>query len=325
MTRRYANICGISSEDLVRYFGPYIEKLASLEEFCQITDFRKEILDWYDGYSWDGVTRVINPFSLLSFFKQERFSSYWYASGTPTFLISLLKDKPESFLALKNLEIRERVLDSFDINNIDVEPLLFQTGYLTVKEKRYQGVTESYLLGIPNLEVEESLCLNVIAEFTEKGETFAETAYLRMKESLKSGNLDALLSILKSLFSSIPYEIHVSKEAYYHSIFYAIMSLFGFKMDAEVSVSGGRIDGVLELDDKFYIMEFKYEDALQSGAEGIAEAKKKLFDMALDEGMNQIKAKGYANRFVGAGKDIYLVAFAFLGRDEIDMRVEKVE
>jgi hypothetical protein len=122
------------------------------------------------------VTRVINPFSLLCFFEQRRFESFWYSSGTPTFLIKLLKEKPESFLTLDNIEIRERVLDSFDIRRMEAEPILFQAGYLTVDEVRYLGATESYLLKIPNQEVREAFYLNIVAEFTEKGETHADKA-----------------------------------------------------------------------------------------------------------------------------------------------------
>ena len=169
MTSRYANICGIAIDDFGDYFKEYIDKLKSLRAFSDYADFQGEILKWYDGYSWDGETRVLNPYSLLSFFSQERFSGFWYETGTPTFLVDMLKAKPESFLSLRNLEIRERLLDTFDIRKMEAEPLLFQTGYLTVKEKRSRGGVESYLLGIPNLEVQESLNLNIIAKFTEKG------------------------------------------------------------------------------------------------------------------------------------------------------------
>ena len=140
---------------------------------------REEILAWYDGYSWDGKTRVINPFSLLSFFSQERFAAYWYASGTPKFLIDLIKKKPESFLSLNNLELSERVLDSFDIHSLGIEPLLFQTGYLTVKEVPPTTGTPYYRLDIPNREVREAFNLQIIAEFTGQAPTFTEAAFLR--------------------------------------------------------------------------------------------------------------------------------------------------
>ncbi|MCL1809046.1 MAG: PD-(D/E)XK nuclease domain-containing protein, partial [Clostridiales bacterium] len=121
------------------------------------------------------------------------------------------------------------------------------------------------------------------------------------------------------LFASIPYELHVDREAYYHSVFYAVMNVLGFDIDAEVSVSGGRVDAVLELEDNAYVMEFKYEK-LERGAE--PETREKLFKKALSEGMKQIKGRGYAKKYEGSGKKVHLAAFAFLGRDDIEMTVE---
>ena len=262
---------------------------------------------------------MLNPFSLLSFFIQKRFVGFWYASGTPTFLIKLLKEKPEILLGLNSLMISEMMLDKFDIHRIDIEPLLFQTGYLTVKNKVYSGVKEDYLLKIPNLEVEEAFHLSIIAEFTEKGNTFAETSYKRLEEHLNAEDLQNVLIVLRSLFASIPYNLHINREAYYHSIFYAIMRVLGINMHAEVSVSGGRVDAVLELKDKVYVIEFKYKDCTPDVS---AEEKRRLFDEALDEGINQIYNKGYQKKYIGSDKTIILVVFAILGRDNIEMRTE---
>jgi len=315
----YAGICGIPVEELDNSLHEHVEALASIDYFKQYKSIRDEILAWYDGYSWDGVNRVLNPFGLFTFFLHRKFSSFWYASGSPTFLISLLKQKPASFLALSNVEMRERVLDTFDINKIGAASLLFQTGYLTVKKILPGMGPPVYLLDIPNLEVREALYMNIIAEFTEHGEEFAETAYLRIRESLRTGDLQNILEILRGLFASIPYALHVDAEAYYHSLFFALMSVLGFHVDAEVSTSTGRIDAVLELDDKVYIMEFKYQHC-DPGAD--ADVKRGIFDEALDRGMKQIRDRGYAAKYSGSGKTIYQTAFAFLGRDNVEMRTE---
>ena len=327
MNEEYANVCGITAENLDEYFGNHIDSLAKLDRFKNYENLREEILTWYDGYSWDGVTRVLNPFSLLSFLIQKRFEGFWYSSGTPTFLIKLMKENPDAFLALDNLEISERMLDTFDIYKIAINPLLFQAGYLTIKEKRYVGVKERYLLKIPNLEVEEALYLNIITEFTEKDGDFAEASYWRLVESFKVGDIQNVLTILKALFASIPYNLHVNREAYYHSIIYAVLNVLGLNLEAEVSVSGGRIDAVLDINDKIYIMEFKYKDC---DPDATLEEKRKLYDKALEEGMNQIHKKGYYRKYIEVAQDgsefyrktIRLVALAFLGRDNIEMRVE---
>ena len=143
-----------------------------------------------------------------------------------------------------------------------------------------------------------------------------------MKDALSAGDLQGLLATLRSLFASIPYELHIGREAYYHSIFFAIMTILGFTMDAETSVSGGRVDAVLELEDRAYVMEFKYVDCAYDAP---PEDKQKLFDKALEEGMSQIESRGYANKYAGSGKKVTQAAFAFLGRDDIDMVFTQVQ
>ena len=316
LTREYACICGIPVEDLRIYFSDHIENMAALDEFKLYENLSDEILAWYDGYSWDGVSRLLNPFGLLTFLYQKRFSSFWYASGSPKFLMDVIRRREQGYANLQRLSMGEWALDSFDIGNVEVEPLLFQTGYLTVKETLPGSRPPVYILGMPNYEVRIAFNLHILAEFTEKGGGYAESAYRRIKESLETGDLQSMLNSLKGLFASIPYELHIKHESYYHSIFFAIMNLLGFDIVAEVSVSGGRVDAVLELAEKAYVIEFKYEHCEKNTP---PEEKQKLFDKVLGEGMNQIIDKGYADKFAGSGKDVVLAAFAFLGRDDIEL------
>jgi len=318
LSRKYANICGIPTQDLCRYFGEHIDNLASTAEYAACGSLTNDIFEWYDGYSWDGRTRVLNPFSLLSFLNEGRFSSFWYATGTPKYLTDLLKKRPEGYTDLSNIEMGEWALDTFDILNIAASSLLFQTGYLTVKQELPDCRPPVYLLDMPNHEVRYAFNLHIIAEFTEKEAPAAESAYRLMKNALSDGDLNSLLATLRSLFASIPFELHISREAYYHSIFFAIMSVLGFDIEAEASVSGGRIDAVLELSDKVYVIEFKY---VKCEPDAKPEEKQKLFEMALEEGQRQISDRGYAKKYEGSGKKIIKAAFAFLGRDEIEMRV----
>jgi len=317
MKKKYSNICGIPTEELKEHFHEHIEKLATHSELGDYDHIHDRIIDWYDGYSWDGETRVINPFGLLTFFAQERFSSFWYASGSPKFLLDIIKQKPETYANLNNYAMGEWELDIFDVHRIEVAPLLFQTGYLTVRGTMPSPGSFGYLLKIPNFEVREALNLHIMAELTDKGATIAGAAYRKLYEALNTGDLQSMLDVLKGLFSSIPYQLHIDREAYYHSIFYAVMSVLGFDVDAEVSVAKGRIDAVLELADKVYVMEFKYVDC---NPDISPEEKRKLFDTALDEGVKQIHTKGYAQKYTGSGKEVIQAAFAFLGRDNIETR-----
>ena len=319
MSEAYAGVCGIPTESLGEYFSDHISNLSEHKRFKQYDSIHDEIVAWYDGYTWDGDSKVINPFSLLNFFADKKFGGYWYASGTPWFLVEMIKKKPESYLALKKLKIRERVLDTFDIRAIELEPLLFQTGYLTVKEVIETRGAPIYVLDIPNYEVRDAFSMQVLSALTGSGDMSTEWAQMEISQALESGDLQKMLDIMRGLFASIPYELHINREAYYHSIFYAAMTLLGFDMDVEVSVSKDRVDAVLELEDKVYIMEFKHESCPPDAS---AEKKQELFEKALSEGMEQIKSRGYYKKYTGSGKAIYQAAFAFLGRDDIEFRVE---
>jgi len=320
LSKKYSGICGIPVEELDRYFDDRIKVLESDKAFSRYDSVCGEILAWYDGYSWDGVTRVINPHSLLSFFDQSEFRCFWFATGTPSFLMDLIKKRPEGYADLTSFEIGEFAMDTYDIERISVEPLLFQSGYLTVKEilddKRYP----TYLLEIPNHEVMEAFNMHILATFTESEPKAVENAYRRIEKSLKSGDLQDMLLALRSIFASIPYQIHINREAYYHSIFCSIINLFGFRLEAESQTARGRIDASLEYGDKVYIIEFKYKYCKKDAA---ADEKQALFEETLDDAMAQIKDRGYANKYVGSGKSVYLVAIAFLGSDDIEMRVEE--
>ena len=319
LSMKYANICGITNANLNEYFDEHISKLTSLSDFNHIANLHDEILKWYDGYSWDGKTRVLNPFSLLCFFAHKKFFGFWFESGSPKFLIDLIKKNPETYIKINKSKISEFMLDAADFYRLAPESLMFQSGYLTISKIDITRGAPVYHLIMPNHEVRETLNLHIIAGFADCGGDGAQMAKYEMEDALQAGDLAEIRAILKRLFASIPYNLHVDVEAYYHSIFYAVMTVLGFNIDAEVAVSKGRIDAVLELSDKIYVMEFKYENCAPD-----ADAKEKhaLFDKALENGMNQIKNRGYQNKYAGGGKVVYLAAFAFLGRDDIEMEVE---
>jgi hypothetical protein len=230
----------------------------------------------------------------------------------------MIKENPEVYIKLKDFKMGEWELDTFDVHGIQVAPLMFQTGYLTIKEVITGLGSTSYVLDIPNREVREALNLHILAILSEKENAFAGTAYRNILESLQSGDLQRILDVMRGFFSSIPYSLHVKQEAYYHSLFFALMNLLGFDIEAEVQTSMGRIDAVLEMNEKVYIFEFKYEDCAPGADAGV---KRKLFDKALKEGREQIIGRGYADKYAGSGKAVYQAAFAFLGRSDIEMEV----
>ena len=319
MMEKYSNICGVEIDDLERVFGNHINELATLDWFVEFDNLHDEILAWYDGYSWDGKSRVINPFSLLSFFVHRKFGNFWYVSGTPTFLMKLIKKDPCVYTNMTSLRITELMLDTAELDEIDAALLLFQTGYLTVKERISKKGVAFYLLDTPNYEVRDAFNLHILTAFTENKQSIVKNAQITIDEALQQGDLGKVQIVFKRLFASIPYQLHIGQEAYYHSIFYAVLNLLGFQIDAEVSVSGGIVDATLELMDKVYVIEFKYKDCKP---DIVLEAKQKLFESVLEEGMIQIKNNGYYKKYTGSGKTVYLAAFAFLGRDDIEMQME---
>jgi len=318
LTKKYSNICGVAVEDLDKHFRGHIDYLAAQEGFAQYESIHDEILAWYDGYSWDGKTRVINPFSLLSFFSQERFAGFWYASGTPGFLLELIKKNPGAYTNLRNFEITETMLDSVEVEKITIEPLLFQTGYLTIKEIPPTMDEPVYVMKIPNNEVGRAFNIHVLSALTENDDVRTGQVRLEVNKALGAGDLPKMLEVMRGFFASIPYQLQVEVEAYYHSVFYSFMSALGFDLDLEVSVAKGRVDAILEHGDKAYVMEFKYARCPQDASE---EEKQKLSYAALDEAMKQIEDRGYSEKYQGSGKAVYQAAFAFLGRGDIEMRV----
>jgi hypothetical protein len=305
-------------EDLDRHFGEHMEELSSLPYFQQFENLHDEILGMYDGYSWDGVTRMFNPFSLLSFFTLKNFGYFWYGTGSPGLLVDLIRKDPETYTDIGEYTLRTGALDdALGIDVIQTVPLMFQTGYLTVDEAM-DGPRRAWSLKVPNLEVREAFNAHLLAAVTSGRGKIMQSLSQDIKKALQDGDLDRMLTLMKSIFASIPYELHMSNESYYHTIFYIIMSYLGFEIDAEVSTSRGRIDAVLELADCVYVFEFKYVDCKKDAN---ARMKRRLSNKALKEGEKQIRDRGYADRFMGRDRKVVRAAFAFLGRDEIVMKV----
>ena len=171
MTEDYADICGIAVDDLDVYFGEHISSLSALDKFKKHGSLHDGILSWYDGYSWDGASKLLNPFSLLSFLKQKRFSGFWYSTGSPKFLVDMIKKDPSVYTNMKNMKITESMLDMVDIDEIDAELLMFQTGYLTVKEVLHTQDECVYVLDLPNTEVRAALNFHM-----RKAEAFRQSA-----------------------------------------------------------------------------------------------------------------------------------------------------
>ncbi len=291
LAEKYSTLLGYTSEELEKYFSEYISKMAEKLKY-DVEFLSYHIKKWYNGYSWDGENFVYNPFSILYLFIEQKISNYWFTSGTPTFLVKMIKKYNTNIIELENFESDESLFDAFDIDKMNVQSLLFQTGYLTIKKitDSAPGVRD-YLFSYPNIEVKESLLKHLLADLSEN---INDTGVIinKLVKNLNKNDIESFFEQLKSLFSSIPYDIFIKdREAYYHTIIYLALTLMGVRIKVEVHTNKGRIDGVIETDNHIYVLEFKLGTA--------------------DKALEQIESMKYHQKYISSGKPVTLIGIGF--------------
>ena len=254
LDKNYAVLTGYTQQELENHFVDYIAKVSN--DFSDIyEDILSVIKQWYNGYSWDGKNFVYNPFSILNFFSKREFDDYWFKTGTPTFLTKLIKEKKYTAFDLKNRTIFPGELNKYKITNITLIPLLFQTGYLTIKNTDRRKGTIS--LDYPNKEVEMSFSIHLLAELNDGNSDKTNSLIIDISEALENKSIDKFIELINTLYKGISYTLIDNKEKYFHSIFYIIIRLLGFTIESEILTIDGRIDATVFTDDYIYILEFK--------------------------------------------------------------------
>ncbi len=296
LDKRYSTICGYTQKDVEESFSEYLQDVDM-----------EEVKRWYNGYSWLGES-VYNPFDILLFLDSpdKEFRAYWFETGTPTFLIKLVEESGYYLPSIESLVADSELMESFEIENIKIESLLFQSGYLTIDKQERVGNFISYHLKIPNLEVKSSLNNSFFKAMTGDGQESVRTKPKLLK-ALLVADLETFKTTIISLFASIPYNNYTKNkienyEGYYASVIYAYLASLGIDMTAEDTTSKGRIDLTLRLPNTIYILEFKVD------GEGRA--------------LKQIKDKEYAKKYKNEGKEIWLVGVEF---DSLSRGVSAVE
>jgi hypothetical protein len=283
----YTTICGYTQTELEDTFAG----LFTSEEL-------PEIKAWYNGYTFGGNESVYNPFSILNFFdNNKQFGSYWFASGTPSFLIHLFKQRQFYIPDLENAEMSAGDVDSFDFEEIPLLPLLLQTGYLTIKSTYRRGIVTRYVLSYPNLEVRQSL--NDRLAQMNVNETVKNTAYNALNKAFIEHRFENIGQILTSLFAAIPHDWYRNNdiqryEGFYCATVYSYLVGLGYTAIAEDITSQDRIDMTVILDESIVIMEFKLT------TKGDAQSA-----------LAQIKQQHYADKYLSLQKPIYLVGISF--------------
>jgi len=289
---RYGTICGYTQEDLEHKFKEHLKG-------CDLN----KIQTWYNGYCWLGAP-VYNPFDVLLFLDSpsKKYKNYWFETGTPTFLVKLIETGKYFTPAIETIQASEELLGSFDIENIEVETLLFQAGYLTIDQEKQMADDIIYILKYPNKEVKKSLTDYLLSQLSQnrvKKQAIKSNLY----DALCEKNLDTLHPIFHSFFASIPNDWYRKNnlsgyEGYYASIFYCYFASLGLDVTPEDTTNHGRIDMTLKMDDAIFIFEFKVVELVKEE----------------NSALEQIKAKRYHEKYETSG-EVYLVGVEFSKED----------
>jgi hypothetical protein len=263
---------------------------------------------WYNGYNFLG-DKVYNPYDILLFLNKKEFKNYWFETGSTTFLIDLIQKNQYNPIDIERVVVSEEDLSSFDVDDIKIEVLLFQTGYLTILEKREVLARTQYILSYPNQEIKLSLT-SVILNFLTKNNRTAEKEF-DLYNILTTGEVYKLKPLFHSFFASIPQDWYrknqlAGYEAYYASIFYCYFTAIGMDVRPEDPTNAGQVDLVVLLDKKIFVFEFKVIELTEKGS-----------------ALEQIKEKKYYEKFlshdtsnknrVDHEKDIYLIGVETVG------------
>ncbi|NEW60125.1 AAA family ATPase [Sulfurovum sp. bin170] len=284
MKPKYGNICGYTQNDIETTILPYLQGV-DLER----------LKEWYNGYNFL-KDRVYNPFDILLFIDNDFvYDNYWFNTGTPSFLIKLFKQNQYNLAKFENIEVGKELVNSFDIEDISLETVMFQAGYLTIKEVEHFGDNIVYYLTFPNIEVKKSFNDYILTNYFIQANRKTKVQ-ISLYRQLSRAKLDELETTFKSLFASIAYNNFTKNdiqnyEGFYASVVYAYFAGAGFdRIVAEDATSDGRIDLSVFIDDKVYIFEFKVDGS---------------------SAMKQIKDKKYHEKYMSRYSEIYLVGVEF--------------
>ena len=290
----FTTAVGYTQQELEFYFEEHLQAAQeTLEESRDV--LLEEIRLWYNGYSWDGINKLYNPFGILNFFDQKWLLNFWFTSGMPSFLVKIMKDR--LVFDVENTKISIIELEKYDIENLDLIPLLFQTGYLTVKS--IDRKTREMVLDYPNNEVRESMYMYMIDSLAKNEQRSG--AGITNKDLLKAfqaADLDRVKELLNALLAGLPSEAYDKKsEGLFHGLIHFIFQLLGMFIKSEVHSSRGRADSVVETATHVFIFEFK-------------------FNRSADEALTQIKNNKYADKYRADNKIIIGIGVNFVSKDK---------
>jgi len=293
---QFAGICGISEAELMQNFQPEIQALADKQSLMFDSTVAK-LKQLYDGYLFARKgENMYNPCSLLNVFDSMDFGYYWFKTGTPTFLVKALKYQHYDFRKFENdVTIAVNAIDDYRINETSLEPLLFQSGYLTIKS--YIEKYDEFTLGFPNEEVKYGFLNQLLPAYAPKilvDNSFSASNFIR---ALERSNVEDFMVLLKAFYASIPYDLEENRdkdEKYYQLIFYLLFTLMGQFVEAEVKSATGRADAIVKTADSIYVFEFKMDE-----------------NATAQDALAQINDKGYLIPYTADNRRLIKIGVAF--------------
>ena len=298
LNKDFCTLCGISDIELEKYFGPEIEKLAKDQELT-VQEAKNKLAQMYDGYHFAYTGEgVYNPFCLLKCFRERNFGSYWFESGTPSFLVKTLQNQPLFLSSLINgRKAKEDSFKNYDPDSKNMLPVIYQSGYLTITD--YDKSRNLYTLDFPNREIEEGFLNVLLKKFVNVPEDDLGLAIENICEALSAQNIDRVLSIIQAAIADLPTVVKKDMcENYYESITHLIFRLTGFPVVSELQSVAGRSDIIVTLKDSVFIFELKMD-------------KGQDFEKVATEALIQIDANGYSDRFAVSGKSMYKIGVVY--------------
>ena len=290
MDRRFVEICGITEKEIHDNFDQEVADLAEAYDITKEQCYAR-LKDMYDGYHFrPGSIGIYNPFSLLNCLDKQEFRSYWFESGTPTALVETMQRNNYSLEHLTNEEVSSQLMSSVDSDEVSPIPLIYQSGYLTIKG--YDNRFNTFQLGFPNKEVEEGFTSYLLPYYTPIKKSETSLALGNFVREIENGQPEAFMKRLEALFADGNYQIIGDAEKYFHNAVYVIFKMLGFYVEVEHATSDGRIDLLMKTNDYIYIVEFK-------------------IDKSADDALKQIEDKQYAKPFETDTRRVYKIGINF--------------
>ena len=269
MQSDYATMLGYTQRELEENFVEEIQAAATHLKLSS-SELLEQMRLWYNGYCFQAnAGRVYNPVSCNLFFYEKEFKNFWFATGTPTFLVNLLKQ--EGIFDLHFPPINPSGFESFDLDRLKPIAILFQTGYLTIQEKDEDGLIQ---LDYPNKEVRDSMLEILIEAFVGVDAELSTSLIIRIRNAFRADDLELVIRILQGVFKGLPYFLHEKyPEKFFHAAIHLLFSYLGIRIQSEVCISDGRIDSLVETDTRVYILEYKLDESAKAALEQIKHKK----------------------------------------------------